>query len=83
MQNQLPDGNVGKFNTIQLITATVPKEARFARLTIEKEGLTFSPSVVVDNVSMSRITTELTPLPNSYVGNTDSDTATILALVVD
>ncbi|WLR43255.1 NTTRR-F1 domain [Bacillus carboniphilus] len=77
-QSQLPNGADGKFNTIQLLTAVVPKEARFARLIIEKQGLAFSPGVVIDNVLMSRITAELTPLPNTYVGNTSTDTTSII-----
>ncbi|WLR43250.1 NTTRR-F1 domain [Bacillus carboniphilus] len=77
-EGQLPNGAEGKFNTIQLLTTIVPKEARFARLLIEKQGLAFSPSVVIDNVSMNRITLELTSLPNTYVGNTGSDTTSIL-----
>ncbi|WLR43254.1 NTTRR-F1 domain [Bacillus carboniphilus] len=77
-KSQLPNGSEGKFNTIQLLTTVVPKEVRFARLIIEKQGLAFSPSVVIDNVFMSRITAELTPLPNTYVGNTGTDTTSII-----
>ncbi|WLR43264.1 NTTRR-F1 domain [Bacillus carboniphilus] len=77
-QNQLPSGAEGKFNSIQLLTTIVPEEARFARLIIKKEGLVFSPSVIIDNVSMSRIKGELTQIPNTYVGNTGTDTTSIV-----
>ncbi|WLR43257.1 NTTRR-F1 domain [Bacillus carboniphilus] len=77
-QSQLPNGADGKFTTVQFITTIVPEKARFARVIIEKQGLAFSPSVVIDNVLMSRITAELTPLPNTYVGNTSTDTTSII-----
>ncbi|WLR43256.1 NTTRR-F1 domain [Bacillus carboniphilus] len=77
-QSQLPNGADGKFTTVQFITTVVPEEARFARLIIEKQGLAFSPSVVIDNVLMIRIIAEQTPIPNTYVGNTGTDTTSII-----
>ncbi|WLR43240.1 NTTRR-F1 domain [Bacillus carboniphilus] len=79
-EGQLPNGKEGNFNLITLLTETVPLGVRFAEVIIRKGGLAFSPSVVVDNVFLTRFDTAVVTLPNVYVGESKGTEVAFLSI---
>ncbi|WLR43248.1 NTTRR-F1 domain [Bacillus carboniphilus] len=78
-EGQLPNGKDGTFNTIVENTTSVPQDAAFIKLVITKKGSLHSTGVIVDNVVLNRIQTELQfDIPSAYVGNTGEESVSIV-----
>lgn len=77
LEGQLPNGKRSIFKTIHQSSLRVPFNVHFAKLTIMKYASTCTTGVIVDNTSLTRIEDDIS-LPTAYVGNTGSNTVTVI-----